>query len=276
MKTDLWEPKRRIEQQYQNSLNNVLVKIQHIIDFTEEPGEIVILLRKVANSTEFITYAEASAMKMVTQLFTDSGRTWRQAAKENSKGRMLYELFRHELKGPVGGEVASQIRRNAEIIKTLPIDLSNSINKYIAEEGLNGRRASDIAKDIQEMFPAKSKARASIIARTEVSKTSTALTRARADNIGLDWYIWRTSEDSRVRDSHKKMAEVLIKWTNPPSPEVLAGEKSFGYYHAGEIFNCRCYPEPVISLDMVQWPAKVYWNGTITKMSRSQFERLVA
>jgi SPP1 gp7 family putative phage head morphogenesis protein len=276
MKTDLWEPKRRIEQQYQNSLNNVLVKIQRLIDFTGEPGEIVTILRKVASSNDFITYAEASAMKMVTQLFTDAGRTWRQAAKENTKGRMLYELFRNELKGPVGGEVASQIRRNAEIIKTLPIDLSNSINRYIAEEVFNGRRASDIAEDIQQMFPAKSRARASIIARTEVSKTSTALTRARAENIGLDWYIWRTSEDSRVRDSHKKMEGVLIKWTNPPSPEVLAGEKSYGYYHAGEIFNCRCYPEPVISLDMIQWPAKVYCNGSITRMSRIQFEKLAA
>jgi len=71
------------------------------------------------------------------------------------------------------------------------------------------------------------------------------------------------------------MDEVLIKWSDAPSPEALIGVKSsLGKYHAGDCPNCRCYPEPVVNLDNIQWPAKVYSNGAITMMTRVQFERV--
>ena len=49
------------------------------------------------------------------------------------------------------------------------------------------------------------KARANTIARTEVSRASTMFTQARAEAIGSDGYIWRSSEDSDVRDEHKEL-----------------------------------------------------------------------
>jgi SPP1 gp7 family putative phage head morphogenesis protein len=139
---------------------------------------------------------------------------------------------------------------------------------------LKGRRASEIADDIRSRFSTGNKANVNLIARTEVSKTSTALTRARSEEIGLNCYIWRTSEDQRVRKSHDHMDGVIVFWRYPPSPEQLAGERSVGYYHAGEIFNCRCYPEPLISINDVQWPHKVYISGRIQSMTKSQFAAL--
>jgi uncharacterized protein with gpF-like domain len=114
-----------------------------------------------------------------------------------------------------------------------------------------------------------------LIARTEVSKTSTALTRARSEDIGIRWYVWKTSEDARVRSSHKHMDNVLISWSSPPSPEKLDGLRSVGHYHAGEIWNCRCYAEPVIEVEYLSWPHKVYCGGQIVKMSRKQFEGIM-
>jgi uncharacterized protein with gpF-like domain len=70
------------------------------------------------------------------------------------------------------------------------------------------------------------------------------------------------------------MEGVLVNWKNPPSPEELAGEPSVGKYHAGCIWNCRCYPEPIIDLDDVEWPSKVYHDGKIERMSRAKFETL--
>jgi hypothetical protein len=72
------------------------------------------------------------------------------------------------------------------------------------------------------------------------------------------------------------MEGVLVCWNNPPSPEMLIGEKNVGYYHAGNIYNCRCYPEVVIKLDFISWPHKVYYNGTIQTMTRKQFETIAA
>jgi SPP1 gp7 family putative phage head morphogenesis protein len=237
--------------------------------------EIVKTLKAFIQSKSFMEYAEATATKMVTHLFTDAGRTWRQAAKHNSQGRLIYKALQKELQGPIGGVVRYEIRRNAEMIKSLPQDIAISVNERILAESLKGTRASDIAKQIKALFPEKSKAKANLIARTETSKTSTALTQARSEGMGVKWYMWRTSKDKRVRDSHKLMDGVLVKWSDPPSPEALDDEKhTFGHYHAGNIFNCRCYPEPVIDLDLVSWPARVYVNGSIKTMSRKQFERI--
>ncbi|WPS86474.1 phage minor head protein [Brevibacillus halotolerans] len=214
-------------------------------------------------------------MKMVTHLFSDAGRTWRQAAKTNSKGRLIFHALQKEMRGHIGAAVRLQAERNAAVIKSLPIDIAKQVNEHVLREVMKGTRSTEIALQIKEFFPEASEAKANLIARTEVSKTSTALTQARCEFVGADWYIWRTSEDSRVRDSHQLMDGVLVKWSNPPNPEKLDGVKrTFGHYHAGEIFNCRCYAEPVIDLDLINWPAKVHYDGRIQRMTRKQFEKI--
>ena len=172
-----------------------------------------------------------------------------------------------------------QVRTNAWYIKTFPRDIARELTDYIQSESMKGRRAYSIAKELQEIYDEKSIARMNLIARTETSKTQTALTQARAESIGISWYVWRTSEDARVRNSHEHMEGVLIKWSDPPNPEALdpnAEQKPYGSYHAGETFNCRCYPEPVVSLDFLDFPMQVYHSGSIQRMTKAQFENITA
>jgi SPP1 gp7 family putative phage head morphogenesis protein len=188
---------------------------------------------------------------------------------------MIYEALQKEMLGPLGVAVRIQIERNAQIIRTLPFDIAQQVTEHILTESMRGTRASDIAQQIKVFFPETSNAKANLIARTETSKASTALTKARSQELGVNWYVWRTSEDSRVRDAHRIMDGVMVKWNDPPSPEQLDGEKrTYGHYNCGDIFNCRCYPEPVIDLDFVDWPAKVYYRGSIQRMTRIQFEMI--
>ena len=129
---------------------------------------------------------------------------------------------------------------------------------------------------IKEKTDKHAKASERLIARTEVSKTTTALTKARSENLGINWYVWRTVLDGlRVRKSHRIMEGVLVNWNMPPSPEKLAGEKDVGNYHAGNIWNCRCYPEPLISVDDIRWPHKIYINGRIEIISKKEFEKIL-
>jgi SPP1 gp7 family putative phage head morphogenesis protein len=242
----------------------------------DEPLEIIRRLRDYTQTKGFNAYAEAIATKMVTHLFSDAGRTWRQAARKNSQGRMIYQALLQEMNGPIGGAVRHQILRNAEIVKSLPNDIARQVNEHILTEAMKGTRASNMAEQIKAFFPEATKAKAGLIARTETSKTSTALTRARSESFGAGWYVWRSSRDSRVRDAHRLMDGVLIKWVSPPNPESLKGMKrTFGSYHAGDIFNCRCYPEPVIDLDLITWPAVVHYGGTLRRMTRKQFEAII-
>ncbi|MEK8128677.1 phage minor head protein [Paenibacillus filicis] len=246
-----------------------------LLDGLEDSAEVTRVIRRFAESKMFASYARASATKMVTSLFTDAGRTWRQAARKNSQGRRIYEALQRELNGRLGLDVRMQIERNAALIKSLPLDAAKQVNEKILSDTLKGIRASSVAEQIRKMFPGVAATKASLIARTETSKTATALTEARCQALGLDWYVWRTSEDQRVRDSHNLMSIVLCRWSDPPNPEALDGEsRTFGHYHPGGIFNCRCYAEPVIDLDLITWPAKVYYGGRLQRMSRKQFEQI--
>jgi hypothetical protein len=71
------------------------------------------------------------------------------------------------------------------------------------------------------------------------------------------------------------MQGVIVNWRDPPSPEKLVNEKSVGHYHAGCVFNCRCYAAPVISINDITFPAKVYLGGVIKRMTRKQFEQIM-
>lgn len=264
-----------MEQLFEKTLNSFGKLLDELIKEDDSPYTIVDKLNVLFHSKQFDLFAQNAARKMVTSLNKNTYVTWRKAARMNAKGKIVFMTLQKELESPMGGFLNSLIGRNAEIIKTLPLSISQKVTNYIKEETLKGTRASEIAKQIKKEFPDKSKASARMIARTEVSKTQTELTRVRAENIGINWYIWRTSEDQRVRSSHEHMEDVLIRWSEPPSPEALDGQPhTFGHYHAGEIFNCRCYPEPVVDIDMVRFPHKAYVNGRIQTLTKKQFEEL--
>lgn len=240
----------------------------------DNPFEIIRRLRAATEDTWYKRYAEATAMHMVTNVFADSGRTWRQAANANSKGGTLYRALQRELNTAVGATVTSEIARNAEYIRSVPANVAREFTEHIATRSVAGMRASDIAQELQTLYPHVSEVKANLIARTETSKTHTALEQARCERLEVHWYQWRTSEDDRVRDSHRLMDTVLVAWNDPPSPELLAGERDVGPYHAGNIWNCRCSPQPLLDLDQVSWPCKVYHAGAISMMTRAQFRSI--
>ena len=271
---DLWQPRRRIEVTYRRSLRQIVKKMSNLLVGLTTTTDIVKALKKFADTPEFKKYAERSAMKMVTSLFSDAGKTCREAAKANSRGRVIYEALKNEMNGPVGVVVNEQIIRNAELIKNMPLDMAQSITDYASKQALEGRRAEDIAKDLLKEFPEMSEKRANLIARTEVAKTNTELIKARCELTGNKFYIWKTRKDQRVRNSHDHMDDIIVFWDEPPNPEKLADEKDYGnYYHAGCFPNCRCYPS-IIDIEFISWPHKVCYRGQIVTMTRKQFEEI--
>ena len=274
MHSDLWTPRKRIEKEYYRAVKKALTKLGSLLDGVDNPFEIIQRLHAATHDPWFKRYAEATAMKMVTNVFSNAGRTWRQAANKNSKGSKLHKALLQELGTPIGGAVNKEVQRNAEYIRSVPANVARDFTEHIANKSLAGMRSSDIAKDLQALYPHVSDVKANLIARTETSKTHTALEQARSDYLGIKWYQWRTSEDARVRDSHRLMDHVLVAWDDPPSPEELDGLRNVGHYHAGGIYNCRCAPLGIIDLDEVTWPARVYRNGAIEPMTLKEFKRI--
>lgn len=285
MHEPLWMPKLRIEIGFRHALLDVAKMIVERVGMTTDPALIRRTLGYLTKEHAFQSFAEAAAMEMVTGLFADQGHTWREAARRNGKGRMLYEALQRELQGKKATRLQDLVRKVSYRIVTLPENVGKNVAEYIKRESMKGRRASAIEKELAEKFPWETKARAKLIARTQVSMASTDLTRMRAENLGLHWYVWRSvgggKGDGRTRTSHRAMSGVLVNWNEPPAPEdmfPLRGKNgkpyknSLGHYHAGQCPNCRCYAEPLLNLEQITWPARVYRHGKISRMKRKAFE----
>lgn len=228
---------------------------------------------KVVGEQEFFQrYAWQAAKRMIVGKLQGSAKTWQAAARENMKGGIIYAALRNEMAGSVGERVRELVQYNATLIRSLPSEVASQVAEHIANQAREGKRAT---ASIPGLLAHVARARARLIARTETSKATTALTRARAEELDLQWYVWRSSLDQRVRLSHRRMNDVIFNWDQPPAPEKLVGEKSTaGHYHAGNIWNCRCYPEPLLRLDQVQWPHKLYIDGTIRSVPLVYFRKL--
>lgn len=285
MNQPIWMPKRRIEIAFRKALLDIAKGIVMRAGETSDPHRIISTLERITHTSDFIRLSEAIALKMVTGLFDDTGRTWREAERNSGKGREIYKALQKELLGARGVRIRALVKENADLISTLPKNIADDVAAYVDREAMKGRRASDIADEIRRMFPEKTRARAELIARTQVSMTQTNLVQARAEDLGLDWYVWRAcggnNGDGRTRSSHRHMSGVLIRWSDPPAPEDLFPlrrvdgspyNNTLGHYHAGCCPNCRCYPEPVVDLDLLKFPIRVYQNGHVERMSRKRFE----
>lgn len=277
MRFNLWRRARSVENEYLKSLYIICDIFKKIAQSSgNDQQKYIQKMNNFQNSYQYEKFIMSTVKRMVTPLSVDNMRTWRQAARKSTKGKFLYRVLVEELDQGIGHVINNQVISNASLIRTLPNDVAQKVTKNIAEEALKGERARSIEQIIRQETDKHSRASARLIARTEVSKTQSALTQARSEQLDLRWYVWRTALDGdRVRKSHRLMEGVLVNWKDPPAPEELAGEKSAGHYHSGNIYNCRCYPEPLLDIDDVRWPHKVYQNGQIISMGKRQFEQIM-
>ena len=232
-------------------------------------------LRAVAKNPKFLSAAEKVAERMVAEISRVNAVSWREAATRATHSREIYHALQNELRDTGAGKAIRRlVRENAELIRSIPIDLAQRVTRQAELAAEQGLRASQVEKDLQHRLAHLTAGKIRLIARTEVAKGQSAITRVRAEQLDLDWYQWATSKDSRVRDSHRNMDLVLVKWSDPPSPELLVHEHDAGHYAPGGIYNCRCAALPLVSLDEVCWPCRVYTAGAITMMNRTDFRRL--
>ncbi len=272
-----WKRIKTVEKEYLNTLLKLVKIFKKIANSSgNNQQKYIDSMNNFQNSMQYEKFINSAVKRMVLPLDVGNQRTWREAAKKATKGKFLYRLLMDELKQETGQIIQKQVMENALLIKTLPNDVAQKVVNDIAENALKGARAESIEKIIRDKTDQHSRASARLIARTETAKTMSALTKARCEQLGLRWYIWRTALDgTRVRLSHRIMEGVLVNWNNPPAPEELVGEKSAGHYHAGNIWNCRCYSEPVLELEDIRFPARVYYNGQIVMMNKSEFEQIM-
>lgn len=121
---------------------------------------------------------------------------------------------------------------NVALIKSVPQRFFSDIEKQVTSGVRAGQRWEDMAADLEARHGI-AKDRAKVIARDQVGKFYGELNQKRQENLGVTGYIWRTSNDNRVRDEHELREGVHFEWSDPPADG-----------HPGEPILCRCYAEP--------------------------------
>ncbi len=270
-----FSPAKRLERGYERGLREIAGRVLQPRLPEESLEDWLARLKARSQEKDVQAASDALARRMVEWVAVGNLRTWREAAARSQQSQKLYQLLQHEMASTTGQAVARLVAENARYISSVPVEAAERLVHEVRSAQQAGARPETVAKMMAARFPQLVRSRVKLIARTETAKASTALTQARCEELDLDWYEWLTSEDVRVRPSHRNMAGVIVPWAEPPDPEALVGERSgLGHYHSGACPNCRCSQAPVLSLHDVRFPARVYWRGAIHRMTKQEFRQV--
>ena len=128
------------------------------------------------------------------------------------------------------------VERNVSLIKSIPAQYFDRIEKTIIDNFTGGFRHEAIIKDLQNDYDV-TESRARLIARDQTSKMNGEIAEDRMRDLGIDSYVWSTSLDERVRETHMELEGLQFSWDSPP--EVG---------HPGQDYQCRCCAIPVLDL----------------------------
>jgi uncharacterized protein with gpF-like domain len=230
-----WNPRLRIESWYRRKIYQFLQSYL-AVPTAASLGEIVASLSNWQNLQNFFADASTTiAARMATQINIENARSWKEAARQSSRGLQMYRAIESEMETSIGARMREIVAENAQLISSIPEKVRESVNREISGLQRQGLRPETIAAYLRKRIPILTHSRAALISRTETSKSATALTRARSEDLGIEWSQWVSSEDARVRPSHRNLDKVLMRLDDPPQPEKLIGEKSsLGRGLAGE------------------------------------------
>lgn len=134
------------------------------------------------------------------------------------------------------GKVAEKLEQltaaNVQLITSIHSQYLDKIQSAVMQAQVKGTSSKELAKQIKDIGGTTEK-RAKLIARDQSSKINAALTRARHEEMGVTQYIWSTSGDERVRDSHAENDGKIFSYDDPPATG-----------NPGDQINCRCVAIP--------------------------------
>lgn len=124
---------------------------------------------------------------------------------------------------------------NIQLIKSIRTQYLDKVQNAVMQAMVQGTLNKDLAEQLKKLGK-DVESRAMLIARDQSSKLNAALTRARHEEVGIKKYMWSTSGDERVRESHAEKDGQIFEYTNPPADTG----------HPGHDVNCRCVQIPVL------------------------------
>ena len=229
---------KRAERVYTQQLVRLARHVGQIVKEFEPTVETVPTLANMLRqyAVALAPWAKITAMKMLSEIDHRDRAAWK------SNSLQISEALRREiLNAPVGERMRELLDDQVGLITSLPVEAAKRVHELTLKGLEDGTRAAEVAREIMRTGEV-TVSRARLIARTETSRTATALVQSRAEHVGSEQYIWRSSGDGDVRRDHKKLNGKAFRWDSPP----VADERTGARAHPGAIYNCRCWAEPIL------------------------------
>lgn len=133
---------------------------------------------------------------------------------------------------------------NVRLIKTVPLNVVDSLEALLTEEFPAGLHVDALAKVFQRVAGVE-ESRARFWARDQTLKFNGQVVKNRSVAAGLPGYWWRVNPDERLRDDHDDLADTYHTWDDPPVCDQRTGRRE----HPGGDYQCRCTAEPAFGPD---------------------------
>jgi SPP1 gp7 family putative phage head morphogenesis protein len=138
------------------------------------------------------------------------------------------------------------IEKNTQLIKDIPANSLVKVNDAIYDAVSKGESLNSLSDKLTEIFNFAKK-RAQIIARDQVAKLRSQISRHNDLAHGFNMYEWSSCKDGAVRESHQVLEGKICSWLDSSVYKNKANESwkrrsSIGgvLKHVGEDIMCRC------------------------------------
>jgi len=162
------------------------------------------------------------------------------------------------------GEFFSQIidtwvTDNVNLITTQPANVLGRMRDIVQQGQADGRRVEAVARDLNEAY-GMGQRHARLIARDQTAKLNGAITRKQQEDAGVSMYVWDTSGDQRVRNSHRRMQGLYCRYDDVTVYSDDGGKtwkkKTLDmpnikgrFLHPEEDYQCRCRARSVFTIE---------------------------
>lgn len=133
------------------------------------------------------------------------------------------------------------VNQNVSLIKSIPQQYLKNVEGDVMRSVQTGRDLDGLVKDLMKNYKVSFK-RAAFIARDQNNKCTSALNRARQQELGITHAIWMHSHAGKVpRPTHVKMHGKKYSLA-----KGMWDSHEKKWIHPGELINCRCTQRPVV------------------------------
>lgn len=154
----------------------------------------------------------------------------------------------------------SWMETNYILITSNARNFVSKINTLTEQAIVSGWGVTQLKKEIMKATESLSDKHCKLLARDQIGKLNGRINQNQMQEIGLDLYVWDTSHDDRVRESHALMQGLLCRWDDANLCSYDNGktweERPSGAVrlHPGEDIQCRCsglvyFPELIAEVD---------------------------